>query len=99
MTLRELQVQILKLAKAREAAFPYIWWVYSRKASSDVRAIHEDSNGILFAKLRSKWIQVYKCQRLGSLVGSQGGHHYEDMPSNAYFVLWENEEQARNHAR
>ncbi|MCA4019847.1 hypothetical protein [Vibrio vulnificus] len=97
MTLRELQVRMLKLAKDGEAIFPYIWWVYTRKASSDIRAIHEDQNGLLFVKLKGKWMQVYQCQKLGSLVGSQG-NHYEDFPSNAYFVLWENEEQARNHA-
>ena len=97
MTLRELQTKMLKLAITGEATFPYIWWIYTRKPSSNVRAIHEDQNGLLFVKIRGKWMQVYKCQKLGSLVGSQG-EHYEDFPSNAYFVLWDNEELARSHA-
>ncbi|WP_243328409.1 hypothetical protein [Vibrio sp. CCB-PB317] len=98
MTLRELQIEMLKLAKAGEAIFPYVWWIYTRKATNDVRVIHEDQNGLLFAKLKGKWMQVYKCQKLGSLVGAQGGEHYEDIPNNAYFVLWDNEAQARSHA-
>ncbi|WP_391091155.1 hypothetical protein [Vibrio sp. NH-UV-68] len=98
ISLRELQVKMLKLAKDGEVTFPYLWWIYARKASSDVRAIHEDQNGLLFVKLKGKWMQVYKCQKLGSLVGSQGSEHYESIPNNAYFVLWENEAQARSHA-
>lgn len=96
MSLRELQVKMLKLAIEGEAIYPYLWWIYTRKASSDIRALHEDQNGLLFVKLKGKWMQVYPCQKLGSLVGAQG-EHYEDFPSNAYFVLWENEDKARSH--
>lgn len=98
LSLRELQVKMLHLVIKGESLFPYLWWIYNNGPSGITRAIHEDQNGILFVKLAGKWQLVYPCQKLGSLVGSQGGEHYEDLPRNAYFVLWENEEQARYHA-
>ena len=34
----------------------------------------------------------------GVVVGSQNGDDYESVPRNAYFVVWENEEIARQHS-
>ena len=95
LTLRELLVEMLLQINAGHAEYPYIWWVWPH--SSKVRAIHEDSNGLTFVKLEKKWKMAYSIQAMGALAGAQGTSDYEELPRNAYFVSWENEEIARAH--
>ena len=93
LTMRELGYLMLK----KENEFPYAWWCWE-SLSPKKRAIYEDSEGVKFVKLHNKWRLAYSTLDAGILVGAQGGKHYEDLPRNSYFVLWENEEMARQHA-
>ncbi|WP_159820278.1 hypothetical protein [Colwellia sp. 20A7] len=92
ITLRELVSEMLITSE-----IPYIWWLYP--VSTKVRAIHEDANGITFIKLNNKWQMVFSSKMVGALVGAQGGLNTESFPPNSYFISWENEELARNHAK
>lgn len=93
LTMRELG----ELMLCSNADYPYIWWC-CRSATPAKRAIYEDSEGLNFVKLNNKWQMAYSILASGILVGSQAGTHYEDLPYNSYFVLWENEDAARAHA-
>jgi len=95
VTLRELAERMLMMVEEGKTEYPYVWWVWPH--SSKKRAIHEDSNGITFVKLDNKWQMIFSIQAVGVLAGAQGRDSYEDLPPNAYFVSWENEEIARQH--
>lgn len=95
LTVRELVYEMLYQMKAGNIDYPYIWWVWPH--SSKTRVIHQDSNGVTFVKLGNKWQMAFSIQSMGVLVGAQGAANYEELPKNAYFVSWENEEMARAH--
>lgn len=95
LTIRELLYEMLHQMKAGNIDYPYVWWVWPH--SSKTRAIHQDSNGVTFVKLGKKWQMAFSIQAMGALAGAQGASNYEELPNNAYFVSWENEEMARAH--
>ncbi len=99
-TLQELQLEALANA-VENGHFPYLWWFYPEPHPKK-RAIYADSTGVSFIKLDGVWQVVYNCKALGSLVGAQGhmgnAGDYEKLPSNAYFVVMENEATARSHS-
>ena len=92
LTMRELAELMLR----SKSDYPYIWWCYGANAPVK-RAIYEDAEGLNFVKLNNKWQMAYSTLSSGILVGCQSGKNYEDLPPNAYFVLWENEGVAREH--
>ena len=93
LTMRELGYLMLK---SKNMPYPYIWWC--QETNTQKRAIYEDSEGLNFVKLSNKWQMVYSTMSAGILVGAQGRRHHEDVPRNSYFILWDNEEMARQHA-
>ena len=94
MTFRELGNRMII---SKESELPYIWWCFSANLPKK-RAIHEDSDGVTFVKLNNKWQMAMSVMSAGVVVGSQNGDDYESVPRNAYFVVWENEEIARQHS-
>lgn len=94
ITVKALVEELIKLVTIGKITYPYLWWLWPY--SSNKRAIYQDANGITFVKLNNKWHLAYPVRSLGALVGSQGSN-YEDLPLNAYFVSWENENIARQH--
>ncbi|MAY15202.1 MULTISPECIES: hypothetical protein [Thalassolituus] len=95
LTVRELLYEMCYQMKEGNTEYPYVWWVWPH--TSKTRAIHEDSNGVTFVKLGNKWQMAFSIQAMGALAGAQGASSYEELPRNAYFVSWENEETARAH--
>lgn len=95
LTVRELLYEMLYQVKAGNTDSPYVWWVWT--SSSKTRAIHQDSNGVTFVKLGNKWQLAFSIQAMGALAGAQGTSSPEELPRDAYFVSWENEEMARAH--
>ena len=89
LSLRQLQLEALRETLCG-ADFPYLWWFHKSK-NPKIRTVYEDSLGVSFIKLDGVWQVVYNCKKLGSLVGSQGSTNYESIPTNAYFVVVENE--------
>lgn len=94
MTFAELLTAMVDSEKVHDV-FPYLWWVWPKSCKK--RVVHIDSDGVTFVKMNNKWQIVYSVQSIGSLVGAQGSPHYESVPKNGYFVVWENEEIARKH--
>ena len=95
ISLKELQTQLFTMLDKSVVSYPYIWWVQHSGAKK--RAIHEDVNGIVFVKLENKWRLAYPISILGGLVGAQYAGNAEDVPPNSYFVLWDNEQDARKY--
>lgn len=97
LTLRELQNILLESLRKGEVAYPYVWWVYAR--NSRTRAIHEDAEGRPFVKLGTKWQLAYPIDAVAGLAGAQGAPDLdsENLPHTGYFILWENEDAAKQH--
>lgn len=95
ISLRALQQILLEKTKNREIDFPYIWWVNPTKKCT--RALHEDANGLPFVKVHGKWQLAYPLDKVGGLAGAQNTDGYEDIPLAGYFILWDNEDFAREH--
>lgn len=97
LTLRELQNILLGSLERGDIDYPYIWWVYAR--TSRIRAIHEDAEGRPFIKLGTKWQLAYPIDAVAGLAGAQGSPDFdsENLPRTGYFVVWENEDAARQH--
>jgi len=95
ITLRGLLNEMLLKTKNDENHAPYVWWIWP--SGSKKRAIHGDSNGLSFVKLDHKWQLAYSLKAVGALAGAQGAGGYEELPSNAYFIPWENEDIAKNY--
>lgn len=96
LTLRDLQARMLKEVELGNTSYPYVWWIYEQTCRT--RAIHEDSDGRPFVKLHNKWHLAYPIDAIAGLVGAQGVLDYERVPKTGFFILWENEDIARNHS-
>jgi len=95
LTLRDLQEQIISMGMKEKIDHPYVWWVLNRAPKR--RVIYEDAAGLCFVKLGAIWQLAYPLHVIRGLTGNPEGP-YEDVPSNGYFVIWENEHIAKKHA-
>lgn len=95
MTLRELLEEFLAGDVSDEIEYPYVWWIFPN--ANRVRSLCEDAVGLTYVKLNNLWQLVYSIHSLGGLAGGQGTESYESLPKGGYFVVWDNEEQARRH--
>lgn len=95
LTLRGLQEQVLSKGMGENIEHPFVWWVFNRAPKR--RAIYEDAAGLHFVKLGAIWQLAYPLHAIRGLAGNPEGQ-YEDVPSNGYFVVWDNERIARKHA-
>ena len=94
MSFSQLMFAMVK-SGSNKSVFRYIWWVLPHSCKK--RVMHTDNDGVNFVKMNNKWQILYSVQSVGALVGAQGSPHYESVPKNGYFVVWENEEIARKH--
>ncbi len=95
LSLRDLLEEMLAGKYSSEICYPYVWWVFPNHKRT--RSMYEDALGMTFVKLGNLWQQVYPIHSMGALVGAQGTESYEDLPKGGYFVLWDNENQARKY--
>ncbi len=101
LSFQELLIKIIILMSEDEKIYiPYIWWIDPDSHTKKKRLIYQDVDGDNFVKIDNKWQMVYSVKSAGSLVGRQGGSNYEDLNlhSNSYFVVWENEDDAKNYS-
>jgi len=100
LSFQELLMKIIILMSKDERIYiPYIWWIDPDNYSKKKRSIYQDADGDNFVKIDNKWQMVYSVKSVGALVGRQGGSNCEDLnlPYNSYFVVWENEANAKMH--
>jgi hypothetical protein len=100
LSFQELLIKIIMLMDMDDSIpHPYLWWIYPNQ-NKKMRLIYQDADGDNFVKIDNKWQMAYSLKAVGALAGRQGGSNVEDLnlPTNSYFVVWENEDNAKNHS-
>ena len=97
MTLRDLQHEMFAKMKENETPYPYIWWVCCISRVRE-RLLYEDAEGVNYVKLENTWRPAYPLLTAGCLAGAQCSDDYESVPLNGYFIVWDDEDVARQHA-
>ncbi len=94
-TLREVQLEIVHQVGAGKLWYPHLWWIAGNWCR--LKPLYRDAQGVPFVLFDEEWHPALSLRDLGDLVGMKGTSKPQEakLPSEGYFVCWENELMAR----